>query len=80
MFEKIDGALSKEDDARVVHGFEGFDRDFQKDQQEPCIASVLRVEVLAQIGGNPLNAPKNNVHLFLWKSGCLASCAKGGDT
>ena len=34
LFEKIDGALSREDDARVVHDFEGFDRDFQKDQQE----------------------------------------------
>jgi hemerythrin-like domain-containing protein len=34
LFEKIDRALSKEDDARVLHDFEGFDRDFQKDQQE----------------------------------------------
>ena len=34
LFEKIDGVLSKEDDARVVHDFEGFDRDFQKDQPE----------------------------------------------
>ena len=34
LFEKIDGALSKGDDARVVLDFEGFDRDFQKDQQE----------------------------------------------
>jgi hemerythrin-like domain-containing protein len=34
LFEKIDGALSKEDDARVVQDFEGFDHDFQKDQEE----------------------------------------------
>lgn len=34
LFEKIDRALSREDDARVVRDFEGFDRDFQKDQDE----------------------------------------------
>jgi hemerythrin-like domain-containing protein len=34
LFEKIKGALSKEDDARVVLDFEGFDRDFEKDRQE----------------------------------------------
>jgi hemerythrin-like domain-containing protein len=34
VFEKINAALSKEDDARVVRDFEDFDRDFQKDQQE----------------------------------------------
>jgi hemerythrin-like domain-containing protein len=34
LFEKINGALSKDDDARVVLDFEGFDRESQKDQQE----------------------------------------------
>jgi hemerythrin-like domain-containing protein len=34
LFEKMDEALSKEDDERVIHDFEGFDRDFQKDQPE----------------------------------------------
>src|SRR5215470_352443 len=34
LFEKIDGALSKDDDARVILDFEGFDRDFRKDEQE----------------------------------------------
>jgi hemerythrin-like domain-containing protein len=34
LFEKINEALSKDDDARVVLDFEGFDREFQKDAQE----------------------------------------------
>jgi hemerythrin-like domain-containing protein len=34
LFEEIDGALSKDDDARVILDFERFDREFQKDQQE----------------------------------------------
>ena len=34
LFEKIDGVLSKDDDARVVLDFERFDREFHKDQQE----------------------------------------------
>ena len=42
LFEKIRAALSKEDDARVVRDFEGFDRDFQKDQQE----TMRRLRVL----------------------------------
>jgi hemerythrin-like domain-containing protein len=28
LFEMIDDTLSAEDDSRVLHGFEGFDRDF----------------------------------------------------
>ena len=34
LFEKIDGALSKDDDARVVRDFESFDREFQNTEQE----------------------------------------------
>jgi len=34
LFEKIDGVLSKDDDARVVLDFEGFDREFQKEREE----------------------------------------------
>jgi hemerythrin-like domain-containing protein len=34
LFEKINGVLSNDDDARVVRDFEGFDREFQKDQEE----------------------------------------------
>jgi hemerythrin-like domain-containing protein len=41
LFEKINGALSKDDDARVVRDFEGFDREFQKKEQE--IMHRLRV-------------------------------------
>jgi hemerythrin-like domain-containing protein len=41
LFEKIDEVLSKEDDARVIVEFEGFDREFQKDQQD--MMHTLRV-------------------------------------
>jgi hemerythrin-like domain-containing protein len=34
LFEKIDAALSNDDDQRIVRDFEGFDHDFEKDQQE----------------------------------------------
>jgi hemerythrin-like domain-containing protein len=34
LFERINGALSKDDDTRVVRDFEGFDREFQKNEQE----------------------------------------------
>jgi hemerythrin-like domain-containing protein len=34
LFEKIDGALSKDDDLRVLHDFEGFDSEFRKDEEE----------------------------------------------